>query len=68
MMRVTEKSFDSQRPGLAIVLLAADTTARFDGGIGGLPEHLRGRWVLVEDDKDATPLYPPGFSLEGLEV
>lgn len=31
-------------------------------------EHLRGRWVLVEDDKDATPLYPPGFSLEGLEV
>jgi len=24
--------------------------------------------VLVEDDKDATPLYPPGFSLEGLEV
>ena len=26
-------------------------------------EHLRGRWVLVEDDKDATPLYPPGFSL-----
>ena len=31
-------------------------------------EHLRGRWVLVEDDKDATPLYPPGFSLEGLEA
>lgn len=31
-------------------------------------EHLRGRWVLVEDDKDATPLYPPGISLEGLEV
>lgn len=31
-------------------------------------EHLRGRWVLVEGDKDATPLYPPGFSLEGLEV
>ena len=31
-------------------------------------EHLRGRWVLVEDDKDATPLYPPGFSIEGLEV
>ena len=31
-------------------------------------EHLRGRWVLVEDDKDATPLYPSGFSLEGLEV
>lgn len=31
-------------------------------------EHLRGRWVLVEDDKDATPLYPPGFSLEGLEI
>lgn len=31
-------------------------------------EHLRGRWVLVEDDKEATPLYPPGFSLEGLEV
>ena len=31
-------------------------------------EQLRGRWVLVEDDKDATPLYPPGFSLEGLEV
>ena len=31
-------------------------------------EHLRGRWVLVEDDKDATPLYPPRFSLEGLEV
>ena len=31
-------------------------------------EHLRGRWVLVEDDKDVTPLYPPGFSLEGLEV
>lgn len=31
-------------------------------------EHLRGRWVLVEDDKDATPLYPPGFSPEGLEV
>ena len=31
-------------------------------------EHLRGRWVLVEDDKDATLLYPPGFSLEGLEV
>lgn len=31
-------------------------------------EHLRGRWMLVEDDKDATPLYPPGFSLEGLEV
>lgn len=31
-------------------------------------EHLRGRWVLVEDDEDATPLYPPGFSLEGLEV
>ena len=31
-------------------------------------EHLRGRWVLVADDKDATPLYPPGFSLEGLEV
>ena len=31
-------------------------------------EHLRGRWVLVEDDKDATPLYPLGFSLEGLEV
>ena len=31
-------------------------------------EHLRGRWVLVEDDKDATPLYPPGFSFEGLEV
>ena len=31
-------------------------------------EHLRGRWVLGDDDKDATPLYPPGFSLEGLEV
>lgn len=33
-MRVTEKSFDSWRPGLAIVLLAADATARFDGGTG----------------------------------
>ena len=33
-MRVIEKSFDSRRPGLAIVLLAADATARFDGGIG----------------------------------
>jgi len=33
-MQVAEKSFDSRRPGLAIVLLAADATARFDGGTG----------------------------------
>ena len=33
-MQVAEKSFDSWRPGLAIVLLAADATARFDGGTG----------------------------------
>ena len=33
-MQVTEKSFDRRQSGLAIVLLAADATARFDGGIG----------------------------------
>ena len=33
-MRVTEKSFDSRRPGLAIVLLAAGATLRFDGSPG----------------------------------
>ena len=33
-MRVTEKSFDSWRPGLAIVLLAAGETLRFDDSPG----------------------------------
>ena len=33
-MQVTGKSFDRRQSGLAIVLLAADATARFDGGIG----------------------------------
>lgn len=33
-MRVTEKSFDSWRPGLAIVLLAAGATLRFDDSPG----------------------------------
>ena len=33
-MQVAEKLFDSRRPSLAIVLLAADATARFDGGTG----------------------------------
>ena len=34
MTQVARKSFDRRRSGLAIVLLAADATARFDGGTG----------------------------------
>ena len=34
VMQVAGKSFDNPRSSLAIVLLAADATARFDGGTG----------------------------------
>ena len=61
-MRVTEKSFDSRRPGLAIVLLAADATARFDGGtgrrkrrVGRSDPHRRGNSRIVQRSGSRDP-------------